>query len=1125
MKRKTGLSDYFPTAISRNPKKIIVLIVIFTFVMGYFASQMQMETREESFEPETEKSEWLDEIQKDLGRTGEAVQIAFVADDGDIFTHDTMEDMLRTKDKIIESEKVNQTLMSTDEIPDGVNTLADTVMIANTTLELEEVLMEQSLEISNMSSSMENQSAMYSAMYSSLDNISKLVYSHQPSLLENTTMELTSMANIISSPRSWAVLEAHGNEFYNLTENMTTDPFNVTKIVHLSNDLISRLKNDQITPERYKQPFIGLVEGMKNNTLITASDENLSEEYRYNQLSFLTFIQMSEYIYDVDMNFSFEADTPSLDMSLEDKKENLTSLSDEDIKEIVGDTINHDSEPIEESTERATEDLEEIGNNSEEATYKLKRTNETLTGLIGFYEQRDQVQVIDSLIEYKGSVARNKTFITRLQPVLDSMKGGINSATFIPNLIDQLGSTMTRTVSSDFEENAPIIDDIKAKSTISLVQMNSSIPRDKRREAQKEIMEISESNSYSSTPRVFAQQVMVDEIEESSNRSLNTLLPIAFVFVIVVLFIVYRTMIETVLSLLSLSFAIIWTFGFGVLLGYEFNPMIIAVPILITGLVIDYGIHMVMRYREEDEKGRDNSVSTMIAISTVGGALLLTSLTTAIGFLSNTFSNLNAMVQFGILAAVGITSSFILMVAFLPSVIQLIEYWRDKRNSKNRNNSTKRLAKKKGSLISSMLSTSADTSEKHPVIILVVVALITFSSVYGLIYIDTTFELEDFLPEDSSQSENIEYINDNFNVSTSYVYIMNEGDLTDPEYLRAVDRTVENARNSQMVRVEESVTSPLTVLRNYGMAVEGSTNYDRDIVENFTESGIPEDIDGWEDEIENGNITSDNITQLYDLLYKKKVSRRAISNVLYRDGDGSYSKGVIRFRENVEKINKDLGNAKVMDEELYEDSEPLRTEGYSTKITSGSIVGQETTEELTDTQRESLIATIIVVGVLLTLVFYYLHRSKILGAITTAPVALVTLWIIGTMYLMDVPLNVMTVSITALTVGMGIDYSIHITHRFTEEKAEEDNLYDAMHDTVQNTGAALFGSAATTIGAFAILSTSKILPLAQFGYITALAITYSFLVAVFVLPSILMVWAKCCKDDKREDLPILKKKH
>jgi len=46
------------------------------------------------------------------------------------------------------------------------------------------------------------------------------------------------------------------------------------------------------------------------------------------------------------------------------------------------------------------------------------------------------------------------------------------------------------------------------------------------------------------------------------------------------------------------------------------------------------------------------------------------------------------------------------------------------------------------------------------------------------------------------------------------------------------------------------------------------------------------------------------------------------------------------------------------------------------------------------------------------------------------------------------------------------------------------------------------------------LATSDILPLSQFGYITALAIAYSFLVAVFVLPSALMVWAKCCKDDE-----------
>ncbi|MFW6064797.1 MAG: MMPL family transporter [Candidatus Natronoplasma sp.] len=1108
MKQKEGLFDYFPSAISGNPKKIIVSIIIFTLIMGYFASQMEMETREESFEPETEKAEWLTEIQEDFGRIGEAVQIAFMADEGNVFNKTVMEDMLRTKEAILTSEKINRTLMFTDEIPDGMTTLADTLIRANVTLELEEILMKQSMEISGMTNSMENQSAMYSKRYSSLDNVSKLVYSQQAHVVENATTQLISMANINSNPQTWAVLGEYGSEFYELTNVIREEPSNASKIITLSEELIYKLEQDTFTPGADQEHFIGLLEGMKNNVMNTAG----GDLYGNNLLSFLRFIEISEYLDHLEMDFTFQTKTPSIDMSLEEKKEKLENMTDEDIKKTVKDTINHDPEPLKESINETIKNLDDGRDNSEQSVNTLNKTNQTLSDLIGYYSENyseeNQVRVLDSLGEYQISVVENKTMIEqRLQPMLESLRNWVRSASFLPNLVEKLGGAITRTVSRDFQRV-----DIRAKSTISLVQMNSSIERDLRREAQKEMITISDDNSFNSTNKVFAQQVMMEEIEDSSNRSMNTLLPIAFIFVVIVLFIVYRTAIETILSLLSLSFAVIWTFGFGVILGYEFNPMIIAVPILITGLVIDYGIHVIMRYREEKEKGKKNSISTMIAISTVGGALLLTSLTTAIGFLSNTFSNLTAMVQFGVLAAVGITSSFILMVAFLPSVIQLVENLRDKRGEENDTISSKGIVRKEKSLISSILSKSTDASDRHPWIVLFVVVLVTLSGFYGLINIDTTFEMRDFLPEDSSQSENIKYIEDNFNISTSYVYIMSEGELTDPNYLRAVDKTIQNAKDSEMVRVEEGVTSPITVLRDYGMAVEGSMNYDPEIVENFTASNIPETVEGWDD-VEESDMSSDDVSQLYDLLYEKDVSRRAISNVLYRDDEGSYKKGVIRLRENNEKITDDLDNAKVLDEELHDDSKPLREAGYSTMITSGSIMGQETTSELNNTQRNSLIATIIIVGILLTLVFYYLHGSKVLGALTTLPVALVTIWIIGTMYLMGVSLNVMTVSITALTVGMGIDYSIHITHRFTEEKAEEDNLYDAMHDTVQNTGAALFGSAATTVGAFGILATSDILPLSQFGYITALAIAYSFLVAVFVLPSALMLWAKCCKDD------------
>jgi len=198
MKRKSSksISSFFPSIISGNPRKIVVVIIIFTLIMGYFASHLEMDTREESFEPETEKGEWLSEIRRDFGRTGEAVQIAFVADDGDVFTIDVMEDMLNTKGAILENHKINHTLMLTDEMPEGINTLADTVITADVTLEFEAILMDQSEKIANMSYSMENQSAMASSMGLSLDSTSKLVYTENSCVSENATVGLrTSVRN------------------------------------------------------------------------------------------------------------------------------------------------------------------------------------------------------------------------------------------------------------------------------------------------------------------------------------------------------------------------------------------------------------------------------------------------------------------------------------------------------------------------------------------------------------------------------------------------------------------------------------------------------------------------------------------------------------------------------------------------------------------------------------------------------------------------------------------------------------------------------------------------------------------------------------------------------------------
>jgi predicted RND superfamily exporter protein len=102
------------------------------------------------------------------------------------------------------------------------------------------------------------------------------------------------------------------------------------------------------------------------------------------------------------------------------------------------------------------------------------------------------------------------------------------------------------------------------------------------------------------------------------------------------------------------------------------------------------------------------------------------------------------------------------------------------------------------------------------------------------------------------------------------------------------------------------------------------------------------------------------------------------------------------------------------------------------------------------------------------------------------------------------PLDFMTVMVSSLVIGAGIDFGIHVTHRFREEWQEHGLPVDeAMRRTVSNVGRALVSAAVTTAGAFAIIGTSGISFMRRFGIITALSLTFALVSSLLVLPSIL----------------------
>jgi Predicted exporters of the RND superfamily len=136
------------------------------------------------------------------------------------------------------------------------------------------------------------------------------------------------------------------------------------------------------------------------------------------------------------------------------------------------------------------------------------------------------------------------------------------------------------------------------------------------------------------------------------------------------------------------------------------------------------------------------------------------------------------------------------------------------------------------------------------------------------------------------------------------------------------------------------------------------------------------------------------------------------------------------------------------------------------------------------------------------------YDSATLGLVTGLPIALVLALVFGGMLLLDEPLTATTALIVSIAIGLGIDYNIHISDRFATELERGNSIEAALRDATTGTGGALLGSAVTSTGAFALLIVAPLANFQSIGVILALTLAASFLLSVFVLPSLLYQWAR-----------------
>jgi len=568
----------------------------------------------------------------------------------------------------------------------------------------------------------------------------------------------------------------------------------------------------------------------------------------------------------------------------------------------------------------------------------------------------------------------------------------------------------------------------------------------------------------------------------------NTIIaPLIFIIIVCILFIAFRKPSYVVLPIFVFAFSSIWLFGTMALLGISFNIIAVALLPLNIGLGVEYSVNILYNYRIEMGKGRTAAEAIRLSIKEVGIAIFLAWFTTFVAFLSFLTASLPPIRDFGIFLALGITYTFIITMTFLSSM----RYIADRKK--------KTVKEKKKKKIFSVKATMGQLAEKlirHEKKVFLAAIIVCLFMGVGISQLKSGFSMEQFIPQDNQALTLFDRINEDFPYSSQdQEYILIEGDIATVQALQGLLLTHKNMNDDVYVaRKTDGTTKTESIYTIILQAVANNQSlisaYNIDIY-----TSLPK--------------TDSDVYKFYDYLYKSDEYKMQVLGVLFKD-KGGYKATIIRVYTDIgANISGDVTKElETFNEEINDD---LTSYGKASPIVTGNLLITLTIlKNMTESQITSTAVCFILAAIMLTLIY----RNPVLGLIAMIPVTVSIICVLGTMYFIGYTLNILTITVTCITIGVGIDYSCYITQRFRLTADKTGDITKAVSETISRTGSAIFIAALSSMFGFGILAFAPIPPQQQFGIITAITLIYAFTASILVLPLVLARWAKWRKKRK-----------
>ncbi|MCY3608136.1 MAG: MMPL family transporter [Acidimicrobiaceae bacterium] len=581
-----------------------------------------------------------------------------------------------------------------------------------------------------------------------------------------------------------------------------------------------------------------------------------------------------------------------------------------------------------------------------------------------------------------------------------------------------------------------------------------------------------------------------DEYRQALNEGMAPLIGAALLLIMLLILLFLRSASDLALTLVGLLISLIWVVGIEGWLGPDAlsaigppSSLSALVPIIVIALTVDYAIQVVSHFREQRAGGAAVLSAVQTGWRTVVLPLLLAAVTTMVSLLANLLSPVGASRDFGVVAALGVGLSLIVMLTLLPAGRVIIDRRREARGTLRQ----PRLVAHALPGIERAAERLGESVSLRPAPFLLVVVALTIVLGFAAASLEAKFSIRDVLPQSGEAIRDLNTLEASVGGSTEVTSVLIKAEATETSTLlnlRTLAETFDTDASRPLFAAGALQTSFERTLTDWvSDSGEPGDRYDPELAMLFAEATASLQLD------------AALMQQVLDQLEQREPQ---LSQYLDNDPTG-IDTILVQFPT---YLNDSEGAQQV--QQTLESLWP----GVDASITatSESLVAVSVTDSITERQTEAISITIAVALGLLVIFYWVTQRQPVLGLVAVVPLVFVLIWVLGTMALLGIPYSLITSIIAALSIGIGIDYTIHLIHRYREEFSRVRDPEQAAIRTLATTGSALLGSAMTTALGLGVLIASPLAGSQQFGITAAITIAYSLIAAILVVPPAMTVW-------------------